>query len=33
LRENIAFFGGERSRPSTPDFRPGEKKSEMVEAH
>jgi glutamate 5-kinase len=33
LRENIAFFGGERSRPSTPDFRHGEKKSEMVEAH
>jgi glutamate 5-kinase len=26
LRENIAFFGGERSRPSTPDFRVGEKK-------
>ncbi|KAF1834043.1 glutamate 5-kinase [Decorospora gaudefroyi] len=28
LRENIAFFGGERSRPSTPDFRNGEKKVE-----
>ena len=35
LRENIAFFGGERSRPSTPDFRhgAGEKKAETVEAH
>ncbi|KAI4626409.1 uncharacterized protein J4E87_004911 [Alternaria ethzedia] len=33
LRENIAFFGGERSRPSTPDFRHGEKKGEGVEAH
>lgn len=35
LRENIAFFGSERSRPSTPDFRhgAGEKKGEGVEAH
>ncbi|KAJ6195082.1 Aspartate/glutamate/uridylate kinase [Bipolaris maydis] len=34
LRENIAFFGGERSRPSTPDFRHGaEKKVEGGEAH
>jgi glutamate 5-kinase len=33
LRENIAFFGGERSRPSTPDFRNGEKRIEAVEAH
>ncbi|USP73523.1 Glutamate 5-kinase [Curvularia clavata] len=35
LRENIAFFGGERSRPSTPDFRhgAGEKKGEVAEAH
>lgn len=32
LRENIAFFGGERSRPGTPDFRNG-KGSEAVEAH
>jgi glutamate 5-kinase len=34
LRENIAFFGGERSRPSTPDFRNmnGERK-EGVEVH
>ncbi|XP_014551598.1 hypothetical protein COCVIDRAFT_112422 [Bipolaris victoriae FI3] len=34
LRENIAFFGGERSRPSTPDFRHGaEKKVEGAEVH
>lgn len=38
LRENIAFFDMERSRPSTPDFRHGsgsatEKKGESVEAH
>lgn len=34
LRENIAFFGSERSRPSTPDFRHGtEKKVEGGEAH
>jgi glutamate 5-kinase len=33
LRENIAFFGSERSRPSTPDFRHGEKRNEAMEAH
>jgi glutamate 5-kinase len=33
LRENIAFFGSERSRPSTPDFRHGEKRNEVMEAH
>jgi glutamate 5-kinase len=34
LRENIAFFGGERSRPSTPDFRiGGAEKKEVGEAH
>jgi glutamate 5-kinase len=33
LRENIAFFGSERSRPSTPDFRNGERRGEAVDAH
>jgi glutamate 5-kinase len=35
LRENIAFFGAERSRPSTPDFRHGggEKKAEAADVH
>lgn len=38
VRENIAFFDVERSRPSTPDFRHAsgsgaEKKGESVEAH